>query len=286
MSQGRERLGLRIGTWNLASGRRSDGRRARPEELADAVRALDVDVLAVQEVDRQQPRSGGHDQLALVAQALDAAGSRFVPTLAGLPGPGRAWRPVEGEDVPYGPTYGIGLVSRRPVLAWRVRRFPASRAVLPMAVPGPEGRPLLLLVPDEPRAAVAAVVDAPGGPVTVVSAHLSFAPMVSVRQLRALRRWVRALPGPVLVAGDLNLPGGIPARLTGWTPLASGATYPAPAPRVQLDHLLLAHPDGSRGTGAGDSALSICAAAPNQEPRSQPVLSDHLPLLATLVRPQ
>jgi endonuclease/exonuclease/phosphatase family metal-dependent hydrolase len=133
---------------------------------------------------------------------------------------------------------------------------------------------------------VAAVVDAPGGAVTVVSAHLSFAPMVSVRQLRALRRWVRALPGPVLVAGDLNLPGGLPARLTGWTPLASGATYPAPAPRIQLDHLLLAQADGSRGTGAGDSALSICAAAPNQEPRSQPVLSDHLPLLATLVRPQ
>ena len=268
---------VRVGTWNLASGRRTDGRPATPEELARAVRALDVDVLAVQEVDRHQPRSGGRDQLELVAQALDAAGSRFVPTLAGLPGPGRAWQAVTGDDVPDGPTYGIGLASRLPVLAWRVRRFPASRAVLPMAVPGLDGRPRLLLVPDEPRAAVAAVVDAPGGPVTVVSAHLSFAPPVSLRQLRALRRWVRSLPAPVVVAGDLNLPGTLPARLTGWAPLADGATYPAAAPRMQLDHLLLAQRDGV-GPHGGVSASDRHAA--HQEARA--TLSDHLPLVAQL----
>jgi endonuclease/exonuclease/phosphatase family metal-dependent hydrolase len=279
-----ERGGLRIGTWNLASGRRSDGRAAAPAELADALRLLHVDVLAVQEVDRYQPRSGGEDQLALVAQALDAAGSRFVPTLAGLPGPGRAWRPVLGDDVPDGPTYGIGLVSRRPVLAWRVRRFPASRVVLPMAVPGPDGRPRLLLVPDEPRAAVAAVVAAPGGPVTVVSTHLSFAPTASVRQLRALRRWVRSLPAPVVVAGDLNLPGGLPTRFTGWQALASGRTYPAAMPRVQLDHLLLAQLDGARPTAApaaGPVSTPVAVAI-----RPHPVVSDHLPLIATLPLPR
>jgi endonuclease/exonuclease/phosphatase family metal-dependent hydrolase len=271
-----DRGGLRVGTWNLASGRLVNGLPASTGQLADAVRSLDVDVLAVQELDRHQPRSGGQDQLALVAEAVGASAARFVPTLGGRPGPGRAWRAITGDDVLDGPSYGIGLVSRYPVLAWRVRRFPASRAVLPMAVPGPRGRPRLLLVPDEPRAAVAAVVDAPGGPVTVISVHLSFAPSVSVRQLRALRRWVRSLPGPVVVAGDLNLPGRLPARLTGWAVLADGATYPAPAPRVQLDHLLLAGLDGAGRT----SAPTAVPRAPAPGPRA--AVSDHLPLVATL----
>ena len=41
-----------------------------------------------------------------------------------------------------------------------------------------------------------------------------------------------------MLLGDLNLPGRLPARLTGWTPLVDAATFPAPSPRVQLDHAL------------------------------------------------
>jgi endonuclease/exonuclease/phosphatase family metal-dependent hydrolase len=271
---------LRVGTWNLASGRLPDGRPGSAGQLAEAVRALDVDVLALQELDRHQPRSGGEDQLAVVAGALDAAGSRFVATLAGSPGPGRAWRAVTDDVLPDEPTYGIGLVSRLPVLAWRVRRFGASRAVLPMPLPGPRGRTRLLLVPDEPRAAVAAVVDAPGGPVTVVSTHLSFAPAVSVRQLRALRRWVRALPAPVVVAGDLNLPGPLPRWLTGWTSLADGPTYPAADPRVQLDHLMLAAANGLCRVEASAAEDLGQGGTPGR----RAAVSDHLPLTASLAR--
>src|SRR3954451_13960957 len=173
---------------------------------------------------------------------------------------------------------------------WPCPHRPAARAVLPMAVPAPAGRARLLLVPDEPRAAVAAVVDAPGGPVTVVSAHLSFAPTVSVRQVRALRRWVRSLPAPVVVAGDLNLPGTIPSRLTGWTPLAGGHTYPAARPRVQLDHLLLAHRDGPPSTHAATNgrAQPDLLVRPDRRvrahdgARARAELSDHLPLVARL----
>ena len=263
---------LRVGTWNLASGRGPDGRPTSAAVLAEAVRALEVDVLAVQELDRHQARSGALDQLAVVAEALDAVESRFVATLAGLPGPGRAWQAVLGEDVPDGPSYGIGLVSRLPVLDWRVCQLGGSRAALPMAVPGPpRGRHRVVLVPDEPRAAVAAVVDAPGGPVTVVSTHLSFAPPVAARQLRALRSWVGTLPAPVVVAGDLNLPGRVPVWLTGWRALASGPTYPAAAPRVQLDHLLLAARDG---VGPGGRAAATTGPAGR--------ISDHLPVHAVL----
>jgi endonuclease/exonuclease/phosphatase family metal-dependent hydrolase len=278
---------LRVGTWNVASGRLPDGRPGSTDQLADAVRSLDVDVLALQELDRNQPRSGGVDQLAVAAAAFDAAGSVFVATLAGSPGPGRAWRAVTDDVGPDGPTYGIGLVSRLPVLAWRVRRFGASRAVLPMPLPGPGGRPRLLFVPDEPRAAVAAVVDAPGGPMTVVSTHLSFAPAVSVRQLRALRRWVRTFPSPVVVAGDLNLPGPLPRWLTGWTSLADGPTYPAADPRVQLDHLMLARSDGALPDGAlSDGAHSVapgCSGSPGVAGDRRAV-SDHLPLTAAVTR--
>jgi endonuclease/exonuclease/phosphatase family metal-dependent hydrolase len=266
-----EPAALRVGTWNLASGRLVDGRPASAERLAEAVRSLDVDVLAVQELDRHQPRSGAQDQLAVVAEALGAADARYVPTLAGRPGPGRAWRAIADDDVPDGPTYGIGLVSRLPVRDWRVRRLGASRAVLPMALPGPGGRARVVLIADEPRVAVAAVVEGPSGLVTVVSTHLSFAPTVSLRQLRTLRRWVRSLPGPVVVAGDLNLPGRVPSWLTGWRPLVSARTYPAADPRVQLDHLLLAAADGGRLPALATGLLG----------RRGPV-SDHLPLVATL----
>jgi endonuclease/exonuclease/phosphatase family metal-dependent hydrolase len=102
-------------------------------------------------------------------------------------------------------------------------------------------------VPDEPRAAVAARLES----LTVVATHLSFAPVTDARQLARLRRWVEQLPGPVVVAGDLNLPGGLPSRLLRATPLVRGATYPAAAPRIQLDHLLLS----GRGPGGGDGSL-------------------------------
>ena len=236
---------LRFASFNLLSGRSLDDGSVLPTRLAEAVGALDVDVLAVQEVDRGQPRSGGTDQLALVAAALGAQAGAFAPTLWGVPGPGRAWQVAGGDPVVWtpgdapgaGPAYGIGLVSRWPVLGWRVRRFAATRGMLPLWVPG-AGRARFVLVPDEPRAALAATVQMPRGPVTVVSAHLSFMPLAAARQLRAVTRWAATLPAPRLLLGDLNLPGPLPARLTGWQRLARASTYPSWSPRVQLDHAL------------------------------------------------
>jgi endonuclease/exonuclease/phosphatase family metal-dependent hydrolase len=63
-------------------------------------------------------------------------------------------------------------------------------------------------------------------------------PGYNVRQLRALRRWLHDLPRPLVLLGDFNLPGRVPARTTGFTPLVQAATYPSFRPRVQLDHVL------------------------------------------------
>jgi endonuclease/exonuclease/phosphatase family metal-dependent hydrolase len=110
----------------------------------------------------------------------------------------------------------------------------------------------VLWISDEPRAVVAAVLERPR--LVVACTHLSFVPGVNAWQLRRVRAWLTALAAaagaPLVLLGDLNLPGGLPARLTGWTPLVTGRTFPAPAPRAQVDHALAAglpaaaRPDG------------------------------------------
>lgn len=232
---------MRVATYNLLNGRSVADGVVDPERLRAAAVRLDADVVGLQEVDRQQARSGGVDQAAVVADALGAAHWRFAPSLLGTPGPVVTWTTATEEvDAvqPDGPTYGVALVSRLPVLSWRVTRFPASRRGLPLIVPDDDGRPRVRRIPDEPRTALAAVVEGPRGPLTVVAVHLSFVPGVNVRQLRALVRRLADLPRPLLLAGDLNLPRPLPRRLTGWTPLATAATYPSWRPRVQFDHVL------------------------------------------------
>lgn len=230
---------LRIGTFNLLHGMPVRGEPASDGGLRTAAAALDVDVLGLQEVDRAQGRSGGADQAAVVAEELGARDWRFVPSLLGTPSTRPTWTPAtgDGSTTPEGPSYGVALLSRRPVRSWHVLRFPAARVGAPLIVSA-GSRSRLMRVPDEPRVAIAAVIDTAGGPVTVATAHLSFVPGVNALQLRRLVRWLDTLPGPRLLAGDLNLPGSLPRRLTGWAQLARVASWPAYRPRVQFDHVL------------------------------------------------
>jgi endonuclease/exonuclease/phosphatase family metal-dependent hydrolase len=234
---------VRLVTFNLLHGTAVSDGSADPARLKAAVHEVDADVLGLQEVDCSQPRSAGADQTALAAAASGARWRAFVPTVVGTPGvPGwRGWTDADGDDVRTsptdGPTYGVGLVSRLPVRRWLVTRFAAAPGRLPLLVPD-RGRARVALVPDEPRAAVAAVVEGPHGPFTVVTTHLSFVPGFNVRQLRAIVRWTAELPRPLVLLGDLNLPGALPVRVSGWRAVATARTYPSPGPRVQLDHVL------------------------------------------------
>ncbi len=245
---------LRVGTLNLASGRGPDGRVLGSAALAAAVAGFDVDVLAVQEVDAGQPRSGGTDQAAVLAGALGAVDWRHAATLTGTPSPFRGtWTAADppllrGPELTVtAPAYGVALLSRRPVREWAVLGLGSGRARLPVRAPDPgTGRPRLWWVPDEPRVAVAACLDG----LTVVSTHLSFSPPTAVPQLWRLRRWAASLPGPVVLAGDLNLPGAVPARLLGATRLVAAASFPAGEPRLQLDHLLALGPVTARDAAA------------------------------------
>ncbi len=232
---------VRIGTFNLLHGMDLGTGRSDPDQLAAAVSTMDADVLGLQEVDRRQTRSGGVDQTSLVAATLGARWHRFVPSLHGTPGTSVTWQAASAVDgdTTLGPTYGIGLVSRLPVRSWWVKRFPPAPFRLPLLVPGEDGRARPVLIPDEPRVALAAVVERTDGrPFTVVTAHLSFVPGYNARQLRSIARWVARMPEPVFFMGDFNLPGGLPRLLTGWQALAAAPTYPSYGPRVQLDHVL------------------------------------------------
>jgi endonuclease/exonuclease/phosphatase family metal-dependent hydrolase len=46
------------------------------------------------------------------------------------------------------------------------------------------------------------------------------------------------VPGAQLLTGDPNIDGPLPRALRDWTPLVDAVTFPADAPRVQLDHVL------------------------------------------------
>jgi len=227
---------VRIATFNILHGHSVEDGRVDVERLADAVKRLDADVLGLQEVDRDQPRSMNADLTAVAAEAMGAVDSQFVAALSGTPG--GTWMAATGEDQP-GSSYGIALLSRYPVTSWRVVRLPVLRSRVPVWFRG-DRRPKV--VSDEPRVAVAAVIEGPAGPMTVATTHLSFVPGWNVVQLRRL---VRALAGtrePMVLTGDLNLEPRQVARVSGLRGIATAPTFPADVPARQLDHVLVRGP--------------------------------------------
>jgi endonuclease/exonuclease/phosphatase family metal-dependent hydrolase len=253
---------LRFATWNLLHGRSLVHGQVRSQDLAAGAKHLDADVVALQEVDRRQPRSGHVDLTEVVAEATGAVWWRFLPTVWGEPGVD--WSGVHPDD-DHGDqsrsAYGISLVSRLPMLSWDELRLPPAPLGMPLMVPG-RG---MTKVDDEPRGAIAATLAGPSGPFTVVGTHLSFVPGFNVRQLRHLVRWMDGKPRPHLLLGDLNLPGRLPRAISGWTQLARVPTYPSWKPRVQFDHVLadgigehqVQRVDSSRLPVSDHNALSV-----------------------------
>ena len=257
---------MRLATLNLLNGMSLEDGKVLPERLSAAVQDLRADVVGLQEVDRGQPRSHGLDLTACVAEAMGTEHWRFMPALIGTPG--GSWRAAEDADTDPGtssgvPAYGIGLVSRWPVLSWHVTRLPASPLRSPVLIPGTRR---LIWLQDEPRVGLAAVVQTPGGPLTVGTTHLSFVPGWNGKQLRTFTGELGRLPGPRVLLGDLNMPPPFPRALTRWQVLARTVTYPAWEPKIQLDHVL--------GSGALPPVLAV------ESPRL--AVSDHRALLVEL----
>jgi len=225
---------VRLATFNILHGRSPDDDRVDVDRFTAAVRSLDADVLALQEVDRDQPRSHLADLTAVAAGAMGAVDKQFAAAIAGTPG--ATWTAATGAEQPGTAAYGVALLSRYPVRSWQVIRLAPIPFRFPMWLSGPRK---VIVVDEEPRVALVAVLETPHGELTVVNTHLSFVPGWNRRQLRRLRRDLTAFPGPLVLMGDLNMTPPTPAAVTGWRPLAEGLTFPVQEPDRQLDHVLL-----------------------------------------------
>jgi endonuclease/exonuclease/phosphatase family metal-dependent hydrolase len=253
---------MRLATFNILNGRCPSDDHVDPSLLADAVRELDADVLALQEVDRNLPRSAHADLTGVAAEAMGAVDHRFVAALVGSPG--ATWTAATGDEQPDSAAYGVALLSRYPVAAWEVIRLPAVPVPTPWRF---HGRRLPEFVRDEPRVAVAAQIETPLGCVTVVNTHLSFLRYWNRRQLRQLMRSLHQARRPLVLVGDLNMVPEPATTISGLRELVSHRTFPVGEPREQIDHVL------------ADGPL----VAARSEARRMP-LSDHLALVVELAR--
>lgn len=222
--------------------------------LAGQIRALEPDVVALQEVDLGQARSGRIDQAGELARMLGWEHYRFA---AGYAGPvvglrRRPWRTAltSAADEPLGPVraalglppagFGNALLSRLPVQAWHVARLGRG----PAEVTRSGGRHRLdprgyRLSTATMRTMVSARIQVPGTPgLTVASTHLATRTDVAASQLAAAWSALASLDGPHLLVGDLNLRSEHVARLGIARAVGAGATYPSGRPRHRIDHLL------------------------------------------------
>jgi endonuclease/exonuclease/phosphatase family metal-dependent hydrolase len=225
---------MRLATFNILSGRSPSDGEVDEARFAEAVSVLDADVLALQEVDRNQPRSRHADLTAIAAEAMGATEHRFVAALSGTPG--ATWTAGTGKDQPDAAAYGVALLSRYPVVGWEVVRLPPVPVRAPHRFKG-QWRPDW--VRDEPRVAVVALMEGPTGRLHVASTHLSYLRWWNGHQLRVLLRDLAVLHGTVVLLGDLNMGRDRAERLTGMRPLATGLTFPADRPTEQIDHVLV-----------------------------------------------
>ena len=269
---------IRLLSFNLQHGRPGDGARLDPATapladsdiadagaarevlaaLADQIRDIDPDVISLQEVDLGQRRSGRLDQTAVLADLLGWDGHRFAATYAG-PVVGLRRRPRRSaltgraDDVlgPLRALFGAGpagfgnaLLTRLPVRAWRVARLGRGPAVLTRRGGGRALDPRSYALSTSTMRNMIAVqigpVDGAGGPggLAVASTHLATRTGTAAAQLAAAWAALAALPGPHVLAGDLNLHAELLAPLGIARDLGEGATYPSGAPARRIDHIL------------------------------------------------
>ncbi len=253
----RQKHQLRVVTYNILGGRNTDGARDLTR-VADVLKALNPDLVAMQEVDVNTRRIRGKD----VPKELGA--------LTGL-------QPFFAEAMPFdGGSYGEAILSRLPVESQKGHALPA--------------RPK-----SEPRAALEIVcrlgdsADAPK--LRFIATHLDHqrAPDDRVLQIHKLLELFPEPSSPplALLAGDFNaeLPDAALALLQPkWTPVwpegKAALTFPSDQPKIAIDHVFF-------GTGAKWKVLRVLAGTdifPGDTAWKDQLAkaSDHVPVVAEL----
>jgi len=249
---------MKIATWNILHGMAVPEGQIHNERLAARAALLNVDLLAIQEVDYFQERSHYADQASVIAESMGAPFISRAFAITGTPGEkwtkwepasnsngsfsidtdtGRASNGARGKTPCY---YGNGIISRIPIVEEFRLELGRSKVGAPLAIPETvpgKSRPKIkvIYIHDEPR--VAQAIHLANG-ITVINTHLSFVPGMNIYQLRKIQQWAKTLPGEKILVGDLNLPGKIPAKIIKWQGAASELTYPSWGARVQFDHIM------------------------------------------------
>lgn len=236
---------LRFASWNIHKGIGGVDRRYRPERIVDLLRALEVDVCLLQEVDDGARRSRYDRQVDLIGDALGMAW--------------RAWWPNHRLTVG---RYGNALLSRVPF---------RGAANLSLTLPH-----------HKRRAALHARFPAPGlrHGLWVFNCHLGLAEAERRQQLRRLLRYVDEHHGSeehVVLAGDLNdvwsrLGSAVLAPAGFRTCARALPTFPAFRPLRALDRVFV----------RGALELARCERIDGELAATA---SDHRPLLFEIVLP-
>ena len=209
------------------------------DALVEINREIKSDVIALQEVDVHQSRSGNGNQVREVAESIGAPYWAFAPSMYGTPG--EKWHGIKDAmvfdntmPIPPSAMYGIGIVSKVPVKRWHRINLGKAPLGMPLLVAG-EKRPRLIYVSDEPRSALVAELE---NGISVTTTHLSFVPGKNFLQLKKISRWVEQLPGLHIMTGDFNLPWGLGPKIAGWNDLVEGPTYPSWKPSIEFDYIM------------------------------------------------
>ena len=259
---------MKVTSWNLLHGMTIPPKSGDDfAGLGAAAADLGSDVIAIQEVDHGLARSNNAFQTRDIAIAMGAKNWAFAPSIIGSP-EGK-WEKasndiatnIESTSAIDSGSYGIGIVSKISVIKWHRLNLGRSIVGMPLLIPDTEtGKAKAIYIKDEPRLALAAELE---NGWTVINTHLSFVPGVNVFQLAKLKKWADSFGEKVLLMGDFNLPGGIPAIGSNWQSLHVQNTYPSWKPKIQFDYIL------SKGVALKDVI---------QVPTTKSAISDHLPL--------
>lgn len=239
---------LRVMTYNIHSCIGLDGR-VSPKRIAQVIRSSQAEVIALQEVDANRPRSHRHDQARVIAEQLAMSHHYYAVS---------DW---EGER------YGLAIISCFPL------EHVQSGHLTP---PGPGRR-------SEARGALWVEIQTPVGPVHVVNTHFGLRREERLRQTAMLLGvdWIGGVPPsePVILCGDMNAGPKSPVcralgqklfdAQTGIKDFRPRATFISTLPVRRLDHIFISTHFEVRGVSVPRSPTAAIA-------------SDHLPVCADL----
>ena len=271
---------MRVLSWNILHGQvippanQVDQLASLKSATAQVVSNYQPDFICLQEVDYQQLRSDFLNQTKIIAESFGLKYWAFLPAIFGTPG--EKWKKVtnleqsiitaENESINTAKSYGIGIATNQPIKKLYAKKLGKSVIGMPLLIPNEKGTGVrFIYVKDEPR--VVLIIELENG-VTIATTHLSFVPGVNIYQLNRISFLLRNIPGEKILAGDLNLPGNLPSKLSGFRSLAAAATYPSWKEKIQFDYIM-----ANKGLIKNNRVAATLIKS-----TGRPIISDHIPI--------